>query len=356
MFVPVVDRNRKPLMPTTPARARRWIKSGEATPFWDRGIFCVRLNRDPSGCQVQDIAVGIDPGSKKEGLTVKSASHTYLNIQADAVINVKEAKADQSASRRARRQRQTPCRRPRANRARGDIPPSTKARWQWKLRLLNWLRRLFPIAQVVVEDIKAQTKGKPRWDTAFSPLEVGKQWFYDEVRKLVSLDTFEGSQTKQMRDALGLKKSKKKMADVFEAHCVDSWVLANAIVGGHDQPESIRLLCVSPLKLHRRELHRRQPGIGGMRSPYGGTRSLGFSAARSFIIPDTVSPLSAGPLKDESVSITWKTVSGCAKTRNRRMSNFWPIQPGGRGSSPCLKAGVSAAKEFDESRDISRNR
>ena len=75
-------------------------QSGEATPFWDRGIFSVRLNRDPSGYQVQDIAVGIDPGSKKEGLTVKSASHTYLNIQADAVTHVKEAKADQSASRR----------------------------------------------------------------------------------------------------------------------------------------------------------------------------------------------------------------------------------------------------------------
>ena len=52
--------------------------------------------------------------------------------------------------------------------------------------MLDWLRRLFPIAQVVVEDIKAQTKGKPRWDTAFSPLEVGKQWFYDEVRKQFS--------------------------------------------------------------------------------------------------------------------------------------------------------------------------
>jgi len=232
--------------------------------------------RDPSGREVQDITVGIDPGSKKEGLTIKSASHTYLNIQADAVTNVKEAEADQSASRRARRQRRTPCRQPRANRAQGGIPPSTKARWQWKLRLLNWLRRLFPISHVVVEDIKAATKGKPRWDIAFSPLEVGKQWFYDEVRKLVSLHTFEGHETKQMRDALGLKKTKKKMADVFEAHCVDSWVLANAIVGGHDQPDNTRLLCVIPLKLHRRELHRRQPGEGGVRSPYGGTHSLGF--------------------------------------------------------------------------------
>ena len=128
MFVAVVDQNHKPLMPTTPARARRWIKSGEATPFWDRGIFGVRLNREPSGTQTQPIAVGIDPGSKKEGLTVKSQAHTYLNIQADAVTHVKEAVAERRDSRKSRRFRTTPCRQPRANRARGGIPPSTKAR------------------------------------------------------------------------------------------------------------------------------------------------------------------------------------------------------------------------------------
>jgi hypothetical protein len=38
--VPVVDREGQPLMPTTPSRARRWIKDGEATPFFKRGIFC----------------------------------------------------------------------------------------------------------------------------------------------------------------------------------------------------------------------------------------------------------------------------------------------------------------------------
>ncbi|MGY2793833.1 hypothetical protein ACVWVQ_000889 [Thermostichus sp. MS-CIW-36] len=39
MFVPVVDHNQNPLMPTTPSRARRWIKTGKATPFWKRGVF-----------------------------------------------------------------------------------------------------------------------------------------------------------------------------------------------------------------------------------------------------------------------------------------------------------------------------
>jgi len=44
MFVPVVDSALRPLMPTTPSRAKRWIKSGKATPLWKKGVFCVRLN------------------------------------------------------------------------------------------------------------------------------------------------------------------------------------------------------------------------------------------------------------------------------------------------------------------------
>src|SRR5215467_10212394 len=91
MFVPVVDHHLQPLMPTTSARARRWIKSGKATPFWKGGVFCVRLNQEPSARHIQPIAVGIDPGSKKEALVVKSTAHTYLNVQADAVTWVKDA-------------------------------------------------------------------------------------------------------------------------------------------------------------------------------------------------------------------------------------------------------------------------
>ena len=48
LFIPVVDIDQKPLMPTTPARACRWVISGKATPFWRKGIRCVRLNVEPS--------------------------------------------------------------------------------------------------------------------------------------------------------------------------------------------------------------------------------------------------------------------------------------------------------------------
>src|SRR5258707_15864978 len=59
IFVPVVDQERNPLMPTTPSRARKRIKSGKATHFWKGGLFCIRLNVPPSARVLQLVAVGL---------------------------------------------------------------------------------------------------------------------------------------------------------------------------------------------------------------------------------------------------------------------------------------------------------
>ncbi len=83
-FVPVLNLNNEPLMPTTLLRARRWIKTGKATGFWKKGVFCVKLNIETLENK-QNVVVGVDPGSKKEGFTIKSEAHTFLNIQADTV-------------------------------------------------------------------------------------------------------------------------------------------------------------------------------------------------------------------------------------------------------------------------------
>lgn len=267
-------------MPTIPSRARRWIQSGRATPFWDHGLFCVRLNAEPSGREKQEIVGAIDPGSKKEGITVKSKAHTFLNVQADAVTWVKKHIKTKGIMRTGRRGRKMPCRQPRQNRARsaGWLPPSTKARWQAKVRLTRWIKRRFPVMTAVVEDVKAKTrKGKRRWNSSFSPLEVGKKWFYQQLEDMgLKVILRSGWETKQLRDALGLRKTSKKTAEVFEAHCVDSWVLANDYIGGHTAPENKRLLCVTPIELHRRQLHRLEPKKKGERKPYGGTLSEGF--------------------------------------------------------------------------------
>jgi hypothetical protein len=200
-----------------------------------------------------------------------------LNIQADAVTWVKDAVGVRRNMRRVRRFRKTPCRKPRFNRKRGGISPSTKARWQWKLRICWWFKKIFPITDFVVEDIAATTKkGKRRWNASFSPLEVGKQWFYAELGKLGNVHTLKGYETKEERLRLGLSKNSNKLSNDFSAHCVDSWILANWFVGGHISPDNKDILLVTPLRFHRRQLHAQKPAKGGIRRPYGGTCSEGF--------------------------------------------------------------------------------
>jgi len=266
-------------MPTTSARARRWIRDRKATYFYQKGVFCVRLNVNPSATYTQEIACGVDPGGTWEAMTLKSKAHTILNIQSEAVYWIKGALQTKREMRRSRRFRKTPCRQPRWNRGclrKPRIPPSTLARWNAKLRLINIWRKVVPISHYVVEDIAAETrKGQRRWNRSFSPLEVGKNWFYRELRKLEKLSLKAGWETKNLRDALGLVKSKSNQ-NAFAAHCLDSWVLANSVVGGHLAPENKRIHYLKPLRFHRRQLHRLQPSKGDVRKPYGGTRSLGF--------------------------------------------------------------------------------
>ena len=278
MFVPVISKTGKPLMPTNPVRARKLIKAGKAVGKFKKGLFYIQLTEREDG-EVQEIVVGVDPGSKKEGFSIKSQHHTYLNIQTDAVDWVSKHLETRRMMRRSRRQRNTPYRKCRSNRLINSerLPASTRARWNWKLRILNWLIKLFPIVVFIVEDIKAKTfKNGKKWNMSFSPLEVGKKYFYKEIEKLGKLELKQGYETAELRENAGLKKSSQKLSSKFEAHCIDSWVLANWYVGGHIEPDNKEMMLISPVELHRRQLHRLEPEKDGKRKRYGGTMSLGL--------------------------------------------------------------------------------
>jgi len=65
---------------TSNLSGRQSRRSGKATPFFKKGMFCVKLNVKPSNNKKQEICVGIDPGSKREAFTIKSQCHTFLNV------------------------------------------------------------------------------------------------------------------------------------------------------------------------------------------------------------------------------------------------------------------------------------
>ena len=280
VFVPIKTKDDQVLMPMHAARARKLVKRGEATPYYNNGLYCLRLNKAPSDRETQDIAVGVDPGSQKEGFTVKSEKHTYLNVQADAHNKVGKKLKNRRELRRSRRSRKCPNRTNRVNRLANKqrIPAGTRARWDWKLRILEWLSHLYPLTHICVEDIKARTLHRAqKWNQSFSPLEVGKEWFYSKIREKWELFTLQGFETKELRDRLGLKKSSHKMSESFDAHCVDSWCLAYQTIGGDARVDNTSVFCISRLPIERRSLHRQLPQKDGKRPRYGGTRCLGFA-------------------------------------------------------------------------------
>lgn len=340
--IPVIGKTGKPLMPCSYWRCQKLIESGRALRRFKAGIFYIQLVDREKG-NVQEVVVGIDPGSKREGFTVKSESHTYLNVLVSAVTWVKSNVQARREMRRGRRFRNTPYRKCRWNRSIGNLPPSTKARWSCKLRILDILAKLYPIKFVVVEDIKAKTwKGAKKWNISFSPLEVGKKWFYEQIENRgFELDLKQGWETKELRDSMQLKKVKEKLKDVFEAHNVDSWVLANWKVGGHTKPDNTSLLKMEPIQFHRRQLHALQFIKGGIRRNYGSTLSLGVKRG-SLVKHKKYGIVYVGGTSKGRVSLHHPK-NGNRVAQNGKIEdmvllcyNYWRT-----AFLPCLKSGVS---------------
>ena len=276
--VPVKAADGEVLMPCHPKRARKLIERGDATPYWSHGVFCIRLNREPSARNKQAVVVGVDPGSKREGFSARSAAHDLLNVDADAKHWVGGKLQARRILRRNRRSRKTPCRSPKRSRENHErVPAGTRARWEWKLRVIEWLGELYPLTDVVVEDIRAEPRKRARkWNARFSPLESGKHWFYAQIEKRWSLTTRQGYETATLREQYGLKKSSNKTSERWNAHCVDAWTLAESLLATNQPPEHQRIVRITPIQRQRRCLHRANTSTGGHRRPYGGTNKGGL--------------------------------------------------------------------------------
>lgn len=280
MRIPVVDVRGIPLMPCTPPKARSLLKGGKACPRRNKlGVFYLQLTYQQDADN-QPLVVGIDPGSSFEGYSVVGSTDTVLNLMVEAPTHVKAAIVTRRTMRRARRTRlwRRPARN--QNRLTGQerLPPSTRSRWEAKARVVAQLCCFLPITAVVVEDVQAPTRpgAGRRWNAAFSPVQMGKQHLYALLAgRGLAVHLRAGWQTKALREQYGLKKTTSKAKAVFASHAVDAWVVA-ASVSGATQPTCQRLWYVVPARLHRRQLQRLEAAKGGIRSPYGGTRSLGL--------------------------------------------------------------------------------
>jgi hypothetical protein len=81
-MVPVISERGTVLFPCKERRARCLMERKDAVPYWQKGIFCIRLIREETLKREEypEVCLGIDPGSKREAYTVATSKSIVLNI------------------------------------------------------------------------------------------------------------------------------------------------------------------------------------------------------------------------------------------------------------------------------------
>jgi RRXRR protein len=178
--VPVVGLDDKPRMPTTPARARKWIKTGKAIPKRNKlGVFYVQLTQN-SDDNTQPIIAGVDRGKCFTGIAFQShlATIAIFHLCLPGFYKSKKTTKDRQSvtgkmakrhelrrSRRANRIDRTKLFKIRnhrekrfSNRVKSKLPPSIRSNRQMELLVLNEMALILPIHQIRDEDCGGNTK------------------------------------------------------------------------------------------------------------------------------------------------------------------------------------------------------
>ena len=160
----VVDKNKQPLMPCHPARARELLKKGRAAVLRRYPFTIILLDRE--GGEVQETQFKVDPGAKTSGLALVANFKRGLRcIWAGELTHrgwqVRDNLLTRRQLRRGRRSRKTRYRQARFdNRRRGEgwLPPSLQSRVDNILTWLKRLCRLSPITHLAMELVRFDTQ------------------------------------------------------------------------------------------------------------------------------------------------------------------------------------------------------
>ena len=153
MNVFVLAPDAKPLMPTTPRRARMWLKQKRARVV-NRTPFTIQLRFEPSGRYAQYVKVGVDTGSKTVGVAAVAHSQVLYQAEMSLRTDIKRSLDQRRQYRRNRRNRQTRYRPARFNnrkRPRGWLPPSLRSKAETTVRAIVQVAAILPVKHVKLE-------------------------------------------------------------------------------------------------------------------------------------------------------------------------------------------------------------
>jgi len=249
------------------------LRDGVAEKHWSKeGVFYIQM-LVPVGEETQEMCLAIDPGSKFDGYAVSGAQEMALQGMAVLPRLVRKRMETRRMLRRSRRGRNCRRREARLNNRKkkaGWIAPSQLAKVQLRIRLMERLCRLFPITDIVIEDVRFD-HWKKRWGKYFSTVEIGKTKVYEAARKLARLWLPRGWDTAQARSDYRIKKCSQKGRLAPESHANDAWAMICWLFGEKPENTTGEFYIWRRQECSRRQLHLQNPTKGGKRKSYGGT-------------------------------------------------------------------------------------
>ena len=151
MRVYVQNMRGKPLMPTTPRKARILLRNGKAKVAI-RTPFTIQL-KYATGENKQEITLGVDAGSKTIGLSASTSNEELYSAEAQIRNDIVELLSTRRQNRRTRRNRlrYRPARF--SNRKKGNdwLAPSVQNKIGAHLSAVEKVHRLLPITKIIVE-------------------------------------------------------------------------------------------------------------------------------------------------------------------------------------------------------------
>lgn len=154
MLVYVLNKNRKPLMPCKPQKARKLLRNGKAKVI-RREPFTIQLLYGSSGYR-QHVTLGVDAGSKYIGLSATTSKKELFAGEVKLRTGIVNLLSTRRQFRRSRRSRKTRYRKSRfLNRVhskhKGWLAPSVENKIQCHLSIVAKLHKILPIDKVIVE-------------------------------------------------------------------------------------------------------------------------------------------------------------------------------------------------------------
>jgi hypothetical protein len=237
MRVFVINKHGEALMPCKPRKAKILLRDDKAKVV-KRNPFTIQLKHGSTGYK-QDLTLGVDTGHTEVGLSVVSETKEVFSAVALMRNDISDKMTTRKMYRRTRRNRLR-YRQPRfLNRAASTRKGRLAQSIQWKVeahaRLINQLKALLPITQVVLETSTFDMAKINNPEITNAQYQHGVQYGFENIKAYVLA-----------RDGYKCQSGKKGCCDTLHVHHV---VFRSK--GGSDAPSNLITLC----KKHHTSLH-----------------------------------------------------------------------------------------------------